>query len=306
VGIIDALMATTIGWNVEHNQIHHYSLGEIADPDLVENNLSALRVSSMPMWAKRAKVYGLMMVWKWIYYAPNTFKMLKIHELRRRGQVPTYHDGTRVPERTLTEPWLVHPSWLQGEGPIFFSNLEFFGRVLAPLFVRQFLLLPGFFGLVLGPSAATRALVSLVLAELLTNVHSFIIIVTNHAGADLYRFDKHCEARTATFYLRQVISSANFATGGDLNDFFHGWLNYQIEHHCWPDLSMLSYQKAAPLLRQICAKHGVPYVQQSVWSRLWKTIDIMTGVSSMRRFPNKWEHAPDLAPADRESSSKRL
>ena len=119
-------------------------------------------------------------------------------------------------------------------------------------------------------------------------------------------FDKHCEARTATFYLRQVISSANFATGGDLNDFFHGWLNYQIEHHCWPDLSMLSYQKAAPLLRKICAKHGVPYVQQSVRSRLWKTIDIMTGVSSMRRFPNKWEHAPDLAPADRESSSKRL
>ena len=26
----------------------------------------------------------------------------------------------------------------------------------------------------------------------------------------------------------------------------------------WPDLSMLSYQKAAPLLRAICAKHGVP------------------------------------------------
>jgi hypothetical protein len=31
-------------------------------------------------------------------------------------------------------------------------------------------------------------------------------------------------------------------TGSDANDFLHGWLNYQIEHHMFPDLSMLSYQ----------------------------------------------------------------
>ena len=38
---------------------------------------------------------------------------------------------------------------------------------------------------------------------------------------------------------------------------------------------MLSYQKAAPELRAICAKHGVPYVQQNVFKRLKKTADIM-------------------------------
>ena len=27
-------------WNVEHNQLHHYHLGEIEDPDLVEHNLA--------------------------------------------------------------------------------------------------------------------------------------------------------------------------------------------------------------------------------------------------------------------------
>jgi len=37
--------------------------------------------------------------------------------------------------------------------------------------------------------------------------------------------------RSDDFYLRAVIGSANYKTGGDLNDFFHGWLNYQIEHH---------------------------------------------------------------------------
>ena len=139
---------------------------------------------------------------------------------------------------------------------------------------------------------------SLVLAELLTNAHSFLVIVTNHAGDDLYRFDRHCAPRSATFYLRQVVSSVNFSMGTDLIDFHHGWLNYQIEHHLWPDLSMLSYQRGAPLLREICAKHGVPYLQHSVFYRLKKTVDIMIGEASMRRYPSKWEKEVDLTPLD--------
>eukprot|EP00619_Florenciella_sp_RCC1007_P005027 CAMPEP_0205924478 /NCGR_PEP_ID=MMETSP1325-20131115/16999_1 /ASSEMBLY_ACC=CAM_ASM_000708 /TAXON_ID=236786 /ORGANISM="Florenciella sp., Strain RCC1007" /LENGTH=59 /DNA_ID=CAMNT_0053292841 /DNA_START=21 /DNA_END=197 /DNA_ORIENTATION=- len=58
--------------------------------------------------------------------------------------------------------------------------------------------------------------------------------------------------------------------GTDVVDFIHGWLNYQIEHHLWPDLSMLSYQKAAPLVKDICKRHGVPYVQHNVFWRLKK------------------------------------
>ena len=57
---------------------------------------------------------------------------------------------------------------------------------------------------------------------------------------------------------------------------------------------MLSYQKAAPRVRAICAKHGVPYVQQSVFWRLKKTVDIMTGHASMRRFPTAFERQADL------------
>jgi len=39
---------------------------------------------------------------------------------------------------------------------------------------------------------------------------------------------------------------------------------------------------------------GVPYVQESVWIRLKKTLDIMVGVSSQRQFPTKLERQADL------------
>ena len=48
---------------------------------------------------------------------------------------------------------------------------------------------------------------------------------------------------------------------------------------------MLSYQKAAPELKAICEKHGVPYTQENVFERTRKTVDVMVGKSSMRRWP---------------------
>ena len=56
--------------------------------------------------------------------------------------------------------------------------------------------------------ARARALaLALALArELLTNAHAFVMIVTNHAGSDLYRFEAGCRFASGTFYLRQVIS----------------------------------------------------------------------------------------------------
>jgi len=81
----------------------------------------------------------------------------------------------------------------------------------------------------------------------------------------------------------------DFSYGTDIVDFLHGYLNYQIEHHMWPSLSMLSYQKSAPMVRKICEKHGVPYIKENVFLRLKKTIDIMVGTTSMRRFPVNYE-----------------
>ncbi|GMI37800.1 hypothetical protein TeGR_g5834, partial [Tetraparma gracilis] len=94
---------------------------------------------------------------------------------------------------------------------------------------------------------------------------------------------------SGSFYLRQVLASVDFDYGNDVVDFLHGWLNYQVEHHLWPSLSMLSYQKAGPLVKAACEKHGVPYVKENVFWRVHKTTEIMVGTKSMRWFPEEFE-----------------
>ena len=53
------------------------TIGELDDPDLVEHNLKFIRDLKIPMWQKHMMVGFFMLTWKWFYYAPNTFKMLK-------------------------------------------------------------------------------------------------------------------------------------------------------------------------------------------------------------------------------------
>ena len=272
-------------WNVEHNQLHHYHLGEVSDPDLVEHNMEYLRTLDAPMAVKYAACVFMAFTWKWWYYAPNTFKQLKANERRRKG----------IPQPgSVTAPQTFDFGWLIGMGDhTHFSGTEFLVRCLGPYFVQRFVIAPLPF-LLIGYQAYLRSLITLALAELCTNFHSFIVIATNHAGDDLYRFEKHCKPRSATFYLRQVISSANFACGDDITDFLHGFLNYQVEHHLWPDLSMRSYQKAQPLIQALCAEHGVPYVKEPVLKRTMDLVDIMVGKTSMRKYPTAYEYGPDM------------
>ena len=235
-------------WHHEHDLLHHYRLGETADPDLVEHNLAWLRDSELSRPARLGVVGFFIFTWKWSYYAPNTLRALLKENRSLAGM---------------------------------FGLPVFWRRCLLPYGVVQFGLLPLLFA-PLGLWAAVNVLINTLLAELITNAHSFLVIVTNHAGEDLHRFDEPMQDK-AEFYRRQVLGSTNFRTGGDINDFLHGWLNYQIEHHLFPDLPMHTLARIQPEVRALCEKHGVPYVQESVWIRLQKTIAIAIGDASMQR-----------------------
>jgi len=273
-------------WNVEHNNLHHYQLGELGDPDLVENNLSQMRDSTAHPILKYLQVVFVMFTWKWYYYAPNTFKQLKLQETRATAS--SRPKWLQNPHQSVTVD-----AMLIGSEFRWVDVGEFLSRALAPYLVIHFFCLPSPL-LFFGEQYYWNAVTNLFLADMLTNAHSFLAIVTNHAGSDLYRFEQGCKPLSGTFYLRAVISSANFTCGNDAVDMFHGWLNYQVEHHAWPKLSMLSYQRMQPRMEAICKKHNVPYIKHNVFWRLKKTVDIMIGNNAMRQYPDAYENAADM------------
>ena len=256
-------------WSHEHNVLHHAYTNEVADPDLVEHNLEALRSSKLPTPVKWALLALSASTWKVTYYAPNTMQVLQRKRRRAPGDGRTQRDDARGPE-TMLEAFDVRTR----------DGRETW-RAMLPYALGRFVALPSLFA-PLGPLAVASVFLNSLGAEWLSNLHTFAIIVPNHAGDDLQRFDGPPKNR-ADWFVRQVRGSVNFRTGGDLNDFLHGFLNYQIEHHLFPDLPPRQYQLLQPKVKALCERYGVPYRQESVFRRLRQLMNISTGAGSMQR-----------------------
>lgn len=255
-------------WDLEHNVLHHYSTNEQADPDLVEENLAELDGAPPALRGLLAAVYALS--WKLSYYAPSTFQVLSRAAARkRRGEPQNHRADARSDE-----------AYLRAFDPRTAEGRAFWRTNMLPYLTVRFAAPTAIAGL-LGPFAAASTLGNLLGAEILCNLHTFLIIASNHAGEDVYRFDTRHRS-LGELYLRQIVGSVNFPHG-PVKDLLSGYLNYQIEHHLFPDLPPSAYERLAPRVRALCEKHGLPYVQEPVLVRARKLFAIMTGRAKMPR-----------------------
>jgi linoleoyl-CoA desaturase len=58
---------------------------------------------------------------------------------------------------------------------------------------------------------------------------------------------------------RQVESSVDFARGHRLITWYLGGLNFQIEHHLFPQIAHVHYPAIAPIVESVCSEFGVRY-----------------------------------------------
>jgi fatty acid desaturase len=65
------------------------------------------------------------------------------------------------------------------------------------------------------------------------------------------------------FVRRQVLTSRN-VRGSRLVDFVLGGLNYQIEHHLFPNMPRPNLRRAQPLVREFCKQHQIDYSEASL------------------------------------------
>lgn len=235
-------------WVYEHNVLHHQHTGEQRDPDLIEQNVADVHRLGLPRPARWALLGLLAATWRTSYYAPKTLR--------------AWWHRHAVPDAPQPTPRAV-----------------LWRSCYAPYALLQFVLVPLLFA-PLGAWAVFSAWCNSVVADVLTNLHTFFVVGPNHSGDDVYRFDGPPRSR-GEFYVRQVVGSVNYRTGGDAVDVAHLWLNYQIEHHLFPDVPMLAYRRVQPKVAALCARHGVPYLQEPVGRRFAKMARIFVGTARM-------------------------
>ena len=103
-----------------------------------------------------------------------------------------------------------------------------------------------------------QALAFLVVQQGLFGLYLGCAFAPNHKGMPTLT-----QAEELDFLRRQVLTSRN-VRGSWLVDWLLGGLNYQIEHHLFPNMPRPNLRRAQPLIRAFCQDHDLDYAEASL------------------------------------------
>jgi linoleoyl-CoA desaturase len=59
--------------------------------------------------------------------------------------------------------------------------------------------------------------------------------------------------------IHQLLTTTNFAPKSRIMSWYVGGLNYQIEHHLFPNICHIHYKKISPIVKKTAQEFGIPY-----------------------------------------------
>ena len=146
-----------------------------------------------------------------------------------------------------------------------------------------------------GPNYRRTAAANMV-ANLIRNYWSYAVIFCGHFPDETETFTKkQFETEThAEWYLRQMLGSANFH-GGKILTILSGNLNYQIEHHLFPDMPSNRLAGVGKKVQALAKEYDLPYNVDSFPMQLLKVQRTLLKLT----LPNKFlaaggDNAPEV------------
>ncbi|HEY9425230.1 MAG TPA: acyl-CoA desaturase, partial [Microterricola sp.] len=101
----------------------------------------------------------------------------------------------------------------------------------------------------------------------------------NHKGMPILPHDSKVD-----FLRRQVLTSRNIRGGWGMLTFMGG-LNYQIEHHLFPNMPRPHLRKAQELVKEYCQAHSINYTETGLFQSYGIVVDYLNKVGLSARDP---------------------
>ena len=242
---LNLLGANITMWKTKHNAVHH----TFTNIDGVDDDIEARPYLRMSPDQTRHKIHRLQHYYFWFLYALLYIQWISYTDYRK------YFTGKvgNVPIKPLTL-WEHISFWS-------FKVLHLLAFVVLPIvFVGFVPWLVGF--LVYG--SFTGILLSVVF-QLAHVVEETSFLQAPPAPDSLNLEDE--------FMVHQLRTTANFATRSKLLGWWLGGLNFQVEHHLFPNISHVHYPAISGIVKQVCSEFKMPYHEHryfvgALWSHM--------------------------------------
>jgi linoleoyl-CoA desaturase len=229
---LNLIGANAFNWKLQHNVLHH-TFTNVHEEDEDIRPRGALRLSPHADW-KKAHKYQF--IYAWFLYGLMTLMWMFVNDFTR---IIRYQKNglARKHKAVMLNEWLILiASKIVYIGyifviPVLFTELPWWHIVLG-IFIMHYL--AGF-----------------VLAIIFQPAH-----VIEGAEFPLPNADYSMENNWA---IHQLLTTTNFGNRSRWFSWYVGGLNFQIEHHLFPNVCHVHYRKLASIVQETTREFGLPY-----------------------------------------------
>lgn len=220
-------------WKIQHNVLHHsFTNVEGMDEDIAPPEW-LLRFSPH---AKRYWIHRAQHVYGWLLYSLETLMwcttkdFVGLAKYKKEGLLRK-EDGKFGVLMTKTALW----------------KAVYFGYILVlPIIftdVKWWVVLIGFF-----------------VMHLITGLLIALVFQAAHVMPDMeYPLPDDEGNLENNWAVHQILTTTNFAPKSKVFGWFIGGLNFQIEHHLFPNVCHIHYKKISKIVKDTAAEYGLPY-----------------------------------------------
>ncbi len=230
--VMNVIGASTVNWKIQHNVLHHsFTNIEGMDEDIDPGKL--MRLSPH---APLLKAHKLQHIYGWFLYGMMTFLWLTTKDFKQlyrykkegllKGQKRTY---TGVLIETII------------------SKILYYGYALV---------LP----LVLIPVSWWIVLIGFFIMHFITGLSLGLIFQPAHVMPTAeYPIPDDTGNIENNWAVHQLFTTTNFSPKSRIFSWYVGGLNYQIEHHLFPNICHVHYKRISKIVRETADEYGLPY-----------------------------------------------
>jgi linoleoyl-CoA desaturase len=227
-----------VNWKIQHNVKHH----SFTNVDGHDEDIDAAGVLRLSPTKEHKKAFRFQ-----AFYAPILYGIMTLNWAiyRDYNQLRRYHKEGLVEDQDV--------SYRQALALLIFNKIWYFGLLIA---------LP----IILVNIPWWQSVLGYILMQFVCGLTLALIFQTAHVIEET-EFFKPAEDGSVenSWAIHQMRTTANFANGSHFFSWFVGGLNYQIEHHLFPNICHVHYKKISKIVQKTAQEFNVPYHQHRTW-----------------------------------------
>lgn len=229
---LNVVGGNAFNWKIQHNVLHHtYTNVYDADEDISPRGV--LRMSPYSEWKA---MHRFQHVYAWFIYGLMTFVWVLFKDVIR---LISYHKDGLIKKQNanVTQEVVI----------LVVTKLIYLGYI----FTLPMVILDLSFWTVFAGFCIMHYVAGFILAVIFQPAH--VIEGTEYFEPDM---EGNLENNWA---IHQLHTTTNFANKSRLFSWYVGGLNFQVEHHLFPNICHVHYRKIAPIVESTAKEFGVPY-----------------------------------------------